>query len=215
MQNAAFAARGLDWAYVACDVEPGRLADAVRGLAALGFAGANVTAPHKAAALELCDEADDIARRSGSVNTLVVRDGRTVGTSTDARALDGVAARRPAVVGAGGAAQAFVAALEGAGADVRVFSRSARWPPDVRDADVVVHATPVTDALLFEPRRGQTVVDLPYRGDGRPTALAAAAAAGCAVVDGREALVRQGAASFERWTGISAPLDVMRAAAGR
>ncbi len=49
MQNAAFAARGLDWAYVACDVPPERFADAVRGLAAAGFAGANVTAPHKLA----------------------------------------------------------------------------------------------------------------------------------------------------------------------
>ena len=50
MQNAAFAARGLDWAYLPLRVEDGRVEDAVRGLVALGFAGANVTAPHKAAA---------------------------------------------------------------------------------------------------------------------------------------------------------------------
>ena len=53
MQNAAFAALGLDWAYVALDVAPERLEEAVRGLAALGFAGANVTAPHKLAAAKL------------------------------------------------------------------------------------------------------------------------------------------------------------------
>jgi shikimate dehydrogenase len=56
-----------------------------------------------------------------------------------------------------------------------------------------------------------TVVDLAYRPDGAPTALVAAAqVAGCTVVDGLEVLVRQGAASFERWTGIEAPLDAMR-----
>ena len=59
MQNAAFAARGLDWAYVACDVAPDDFADAVRGLAGLGFAGANVTAPHKLAAARLVDAKSD------------------------------------------------------------------------------------------------------------------------------------------------------------
>jgi shikimate dehydrogenase len=213
MQNAAFAARGLDWAYVALEVEPERLEEAVRGLVALGFAGANVTIPHKTGVLGLCDEVDDAARRAASVNTLVVRGGRVLGSTTDARALDGIAARRPAVIGAGGAAKAFVAALEHAGSGVRVFARSACWPPETTDCDLVVHATPVRDELLFEPRAGQAVIDLAYRGDGRPTALVEAArAAGCPVVDGLEVLVRQGAASFERWTGVEAPLEVMRAA---
>jgi shikimate dehydrogenase len=213
MQNAAFAARGLDWAYVALDVEPDRLAEAVRGLAALGFAGANVTIPHKQAVAELCDELDPIAERAGSVNTLVCRDGRILGSSTDAEVLAGLAVTRAAVIGAGGSARAFVAALEQLGATTRVLSRRGEWPPDVADAELVVNATPVRDDLLFEPRPGQTVVDLPYRPDGSPTALVAAArAAGCTVFDGPEALVRQGAASFDRWTGVPAPLDVMRAA---
>src|SRR4051794_38817235 len=56
MQNAAFAARALDWVYVPLPVPPEGLAEAVRGLAALGFAGANVTIPHKVAVAELCDE---------------------------------------------------------------------------------------------------------------------------------------------------------------
>ena len=72
MQNAAFAARGLDWAYVALDVAPEDLEDALRGLVALGFAGANVTIPHKRAVAELCDELDRAAARAVSVNTLVV-----------------------------------------------------------------------------------------------------------------------------------------------
>ena len=67
--------------------------------------------------------------------------------------------------------------------------------------------------MLVEPSAGQTVVDLAYFADGRPTALVRAArAAGCTVIDGLEALVRQGAASFERWTGSPAPVEVMRAA---
>ena len=198
MQNAAFAARGLDWAYVALDVPPDRLADAVRGLAAAGFAGANVTAPHKLAAAALCDVAD-----ADSVNTLVFEDGRVVGSSTDAAVLEELSPRRPAIVGAGGAATAFAAALP----DARRFSRRGDWPPDVAAADLVVHATPVKDEVLFDLHEGQTLVDLPYPDSATADA---ARAAGATVLDGLEVLVRQGAASFERWTGVPAPLDVMR-----
>jgi shikimate dehydrogenase len=210
MQNAAFAARGLDWVYVALDVEPARLREALAGLAALGFAGANVTIPHKEGVAELCDEVDGA---SGSVNTLVFDGGRVLGSSTDAEVLAGLEPRTAAVVGAGGSARAWVAAFKERGVRTQVFARRGAWPPDVAGADLVVHATPVRDEVLFEPRAGQTVIDLPYRVDGAPTALAAAAAAaGATLVDGLEVLVRQGAASFERWTGVPAPIEVMRAA---
>src|SRR5438067_2284465 len=66
MQNAAFAARALDWVYVACDVDPDALPAAVAGLRALGFAGANVTIPHKGAVAELCDELDDLVRQGAA-----------------------------------------------------------------------------------------------------------------------------------------------------
>jgi shikimate dehydrogenase len=98
---------------------------------------------------------------------------------------------------------------------VRMFSRSGEWPPDASDADLIVNATPVRDELLVEPRAGQTVVELAYYADGRETVLVAAArAAGCVVVDGYEALVRQGAASFALWTGLPAPVEAMRSALG-
>ncbi|HSC90923.1 MAG TPA: shikimate dehydrogenase [Gaiellaceae bacterium] len=215
MQNAAFAARGLDWAYVALDVGPAELEDAVRGLVALGFAGANVTIPHKRAVAELCDELDRAAARAASVNTLVVRDGRILGSSTDGAAVvDAVEPRgaRALVLGGGGAALAVAAALSDAGAEVRLAGRrDPDWPPRDADATLLVNATPVVDGLLVEPRPGQTVVDLAYTRDGDDTALVAAArTAGCRVVDGLEILVRQGAASFERWTGIPAPIEVMR-----
>jgi shikimate dehydrogenase len=85
MQNAAFAARALDWVYVPLPVSATRLEEAVGGLVALGFAGANVTVPHKLAAAALCDEAE-----GDSVNTLVVREGRVLGFNTDRENLAGV-----------------------------------------------------------------------------------------------------------------------------
>jgi shikimate dehydrogenase len=206
MQNAAFAARGLDWAYVACDVESDVFEAAVRGLVTLGFAGANVTVPYKERAASLCDDADGDA-----VNTLVFARGRISGYNTDREIVKDLAAKRVCLIGAGGAAKALLPALDG---DVRTFSRKATWPPDADGCDLIVNATPVREELLVEPRSEQSVVDLAYYADGSETALIAAArAAGCkTVVDGLEALVRQGAASFERWTGIPAPVDVMRAA---
>ena len=240
MHNAAFAARGLDWAYVPLRVPPARLEEAVAGLVALGFAGANVTIPHKTAVLAFCDELDDIAERAGSVNTLVVREGRVLGSSTDGEAIVGAVSADDAevlVLGAGGAAQAIATALLDAGARAltvaardpeRAHALAARlltlfpdhavhaaesWPPNA-DGTLIVNATPVRDELVVEPARGQQVVDLVYEPDGSPTALVAAArAAGCdRVVDGLDVLVAQGAGSFERWTGIPAPAEVMRAA---
>jgi shikimate dehydrogenase len=139
------------------------------------------------------------------VNTLVFRDGRIEAHSTDAAVLAGLRAERPVIVGAGGAAAAFAAALPNA----RHFSRRGEWPPRVEDADLVVNATPVKDEVLVRLGRGQTLVDLPYPASAT---AAAATAAGATVLDGLDVLLAQGAASFELWTGVSAPFGVMRAA---
>jgi shikimate dehydrogenase len=230
MQNAAFAAAGLDWEYVLLPAEDDEVEDTVRGLVD-GFAGANVTVPHKAAVLPFLDELDSFAERAGSVNTIVVHEGRLLGSSTDGLAVTGaidVDGARVLLVGAGGAARAVATALADAGAALRISARrrtqaeslAARlgasvedWPPQAGDAAVIVNATPVRDEVLVSLASTVTVVDLAYRADGKPTALAVAArAAGCMVVDGLEVLVRQGAVSFERWTGLEAPLDVMRTA---
>ncbi len=201
MQNAAFAALDLDWAYVPLPTPPESLAEAVRGLAALGFAGANVTAPHKLAAAELCQT------DAPSVNTLVVRQGRIEGWTTDAAVLAGIDAESPVIIGDGGAATAFLHALPSA----RRFSRRGEWPPDVRGADLVVNTIPVRDEVLVELAAGQTLVDLPYP----ETATATAAREfGASVVSGLEVLVAQGAASFELWTGLPPPIEVMRTAVG-
>ena len=234
MQNAAFRALGLNWVYVALDVEPARVGEAVRGLAALGLAGANVTIPHKSAVIPFCDEVDPVALRAQSVNTLVVRDGRVLGSSTDGLAVTQAvraAGERVLLLGAGGAAKAVAVALAEAGAAVVVSARrdeqaralaalcggtAAAWPPRGDGFGIVLNTTPLKDTVVVAPQPGQQVVDLAYNRDGTPTALVAAArAAGCAtVVDGVAVLVGQGAASFERWTGCAAPVDVMRAALG-
>ena len=218
MQNAGFAALGLDWAYVPLPTAPDSLADGVRGLVALGFAGANVTTPHKEAVLACCDELDDVAKRAGSVNTLVIRDGRVHGSSTDGLAVTSQIeseGRRVLLLGTGGASKAVAAALADAGAEVAVRGRrDAEWPPSAEGFDVLVNATPVKDELVVAPRAGMQVVDLAYHADGRPTALIAAATGlDChPCVDGLDVLLAQGAASFERWTGTAAPLLAMRAA---
>jgi shikimate dehydrogenase len=199
MQNAAFAARGLDWTYVALRVRAEQLEPALQGLAALGFAGANVTTPHKLAAATLVD-ADVV-----SVNTLVVRDGELQGTSTDAAILDELEFEHVAILGDGGAATAFAEAVPGA---VR-YSRRSTWPPQLDGVDLVVNATSERVEPVAEVGTGQTLVDLPYP---RTATARRAVDSGAHVVDGLEVLVAQGAASFQLWTGVPAPVDVMRAA---
>jgi shikimate dehydrogenase len=199
MQNAAFAALGLDWAYVPLPVKAGRLEAAIGGLVALGFAGANVTTPHK------LDVASLVETEAPSVNTIVVDGDRVHGFSTDAAVLAELDPQRPAILGDGGAATALAEALPQA----RRFSRRGEWPPAVTDADVVVNATSERDQVLVELVAGQTLVDLPYP---RTATARAAEQAGARVLDGLDALVAQGAASFELWTGLPAPVEVMRAA---
>ncbi|HSR56486.1 MAG TPA: shikimate dehydrogenase [Alphaproteobacteria bacterium] len=127
---------GIDGAYVPLPVAPEHFSQSLRVLAHMGFAGVNVTVPHKEAALKAVDQADPAARRIGAVNTVVVRrDGSLYGANTDGSgfiahlaqaAADFDPAAAPAVViGAGGAARALVAALMDAGTpEVRLSNRT-------------------------------------------------------------------------------------------
>ncbi|HVF02682.1 MAG TPA: shikimate dehydrogenase [Rubrobacteraceae bacterium] len=124
MHNAAFAADGADYAYLAMDVAPERLATAVEGLSALGFLGFNVTMPHKEAMLPLVDELDDAACLAGAVNTVVADEGGKLrGLNTDgsgfveacAEADVSLSGRRVLILGAGGAASAIAVAVLGEG----------------------------------------------------------------------------------------------------
>ncbi|HEU0317232.1 MAG TPA: shikimate dehydrogenase [Solirubrobacteraceae bacterium] len=134
MQRAAFAELGLrDWSYQLLPVPPELLVETVRALGGAGFVGANVTVPHKEAALALADEATLAARAIGAANTLsFAADGTIAAENTDAPGLlDALAGigRDPAgssalVLGAGGSARAVVWGLREAGADVGVWNRT-------------------------------------------------------------------------------------------
>ena len=135
MHNAGFAHLGLNWRYVPLPVRPERLADAVRGLAALGFRGANLTAPHKVAVISLLDSLDESARLVGAVNAIQIdgESGRLIGLNTDIEGfLTDLAANgmlptpgaRVIVLGAGGAARAIGMALIQSGARVTFVNRT-------------------------------------------------------------------------------------------
>jgi shikimate dehydrogenase len=133
MQTFAFRHHGLDCVYVPFPVTPDRLADAVVGAVALGVCGLNVTIPHKEAIMAYLDEVSVEAQFIGAINTVVIREGRTIGYNTDGegflqplRAMD-MPFRDTVglVLGAGGGARALTMALLEAGcATLMVVNRT-------------------------------------------------------------------------------------------
>jgi shikimate dehydrogenase len=134
MHERAFAALGLNWRYVTLEVPPGRLEDAVRGMRAMNFAGANCTIPHKLAVMPHLDDITPTARKIGAVNTVVRQpDGSLLGENTDGKGfirsvteagMD-LKGARAVVLGAGGAARAIAVELAEAGAaDVTIVNRT-------------------------------------------------------------------------------------------
>lgn len=245
MQNAALAELGLadEWAYEAIDLAPDEFERRVRAMPGEGFAGANVTVPHKGAALALADTLGETAREIGAANTLSFAAGEIRADNTDAQGLldalpESPGGKRALVLGAGGAARAIVWALVREGAEVEVWNRTAlraehlcgelggapteaprqaAYELIVNTSAAGLHGEDPFAELPLGPAgftAAQAVVDLVY-GQEPSRLLAAAEAAGAAVVDGIEVLVRQGALSLGIWTGREAPLDTMRAAARR
>lgn len=243
MHGAALAELGLGhWTYGPLPVPPRDAPAAFGALAAAGYAGANVTIPHKHAALDAADVATPAAREIGAANTLtVLTDGAVEADNTDAPGLIDALGAAPAgrtalVLGAGGSARACAWALREAGCSrVAVWNRTAARADELAAdlgvdaverafaADVLVNCTSVGlhdpaetfDLLPVAPGAladHGTVVDLVYRPGGTPL-LHAAEAAGCATVDGLAILVAQGARSLERWTALPAPRGVMDDAA--
>jgi shikimate dehydrogenase len=243
MQNAALAALGLAdaWRYEAIDVAPPGFGERVRAMPGEGFAGANVTVPHKEAALAAADTPSEVAREIGAANTLTFVGGEIRAHNTDA---DGFLAalpesprrQRALVLGAGGAARAVVWALEREGAEVEVWNRTAVRAeqlcaelggtpvaaPEQAGCELIVNTSAAglggEDPFGHLPlapdgfAAGQTVVDMVYSEDPS-TLLTAATACGAKTVDGIEILVQQGALSLQIWTGREAPVEVMRTAA--
>lgn len=153
IHNAAFAAAGLDWAYVPLAVPPGAVPAAVAGLRALGFAGANVTMPHKTEVAHAVDELTEDARLLDAVNTVVVRADTTSGANTDAPGFERFLrldagfdprGRRALVFGGGGAARACALAMTRAGLSELVVA--------VRDPDRASRLAEVVGGLSTEVR---------------------------------------------------------------
>jgi shikimate dehydrogenase len=243
MQNAALADLGLadDWRYEAIDVDEDGFSGLITTMPLGGFVGANITVPHKHAALEIAEQATDSATAIGAANTLIFTPAGTVADNTDAPGLidslpEPVAGKKVLVFGAGGAGRAVLWALLAEGAEVSVWNRNpvraenlvkalggtAVTDPDAEDFDLFVNSSAAglggRDGLADLPvsagdfNASQVVVDMVY-GDEPSSLLEAASKAGAATVDGLEILVRQGARSLEIWTGMKPSLEVMRTAA--
>ncbi len=237
MHNAGFSALGMNAVYVplqASDVD-----DFVTFARETGMAGASITAPFKVGMLTRVEDTDEMAKRVGAVNTLVVRDGKWIGANTDVdgfltplvgrMALKGT---RACVLGAGGAARAVAVALNAQGSAVTICARQPAaatevaalagghvgpWPPKPGTWDVLVNATsagggPVDDPIDGVPLDGEIVFDLVYA-PARTPLLVRAAREGCMTIGGIEMLVAQAERQFELWTGIRPPAGLFRSAA--
>jgi shikimate dehydrogenase len=241
MHNAALRALGLtDWRYQLLPVPPERFAETVRALPRLDFRGINVTIPHKEAALAVADEATETARAVGAANTLTFENDRIHADNTDVTGFlsalpQSVYDKDALVLGAGGSARAVLYALRQAGARsihvwnrtearARALAREFKALPGLAPAEIIVNCTAVglpdpESTFKALPLRadevgaGHLVVDLVYR-PGGTVLLNTAKAGGAAVAGGLEILVAQGAASLERWTGRTAPVEAMREAVG-
>jgi shikimate dehydrogenase len=172
----------IDGVYIPLPIAPEHFAAAVRGLMHAGFAGANVTIPHKLAAFEVCDAVDESARRAGAVNTLTFRDGKISGANTDGwgflanlRAHGVDPAAGPALLlGAGGGARAIASALLAEGVRVTIANRTASRteqfvrdlpgpaivPWEQRDAAVADHALVVNTTALGMENKEALALDL-------------------------------------------------------
>ena len=240
MHNAAFAATGFNGIYAAIRVKDIR--PAVAGMRALGLKGASITIPHKESVLACLDDIDPTARRIRAVNTIVNDDGSLKGFNTDCdgvmQALAekiSIEGRRVGILGAGGAARAVAFAVIGRGAAATIFNRSrekgealaadlgADFKPlsefAAERCDILVNTTPVgmspqgqdTPLLGEKLKPGLVVMDIVYN-PLKTRLLREAEAAGCETIDGLSMFVHQGARQFELWTGLAAPVDIMRMA---
>jgi 3-dehydroquinate dehydratase/shikimate dehydrogenase len=239
MHNAGFAALGLNAVYVPVE---SRDVDGFREFAGLiGMRGASVTIPFKRDVMALVDEVAPTAAAAGAVNTIAIRDGRWIGTNTDAdgfleplrKRLPNLSGVRAVVLGAGGAARGVGLALRREGARVAISARRpdaattvahaigaevAAWPPSSGSWDLLVNATPVGSAAapgvppFAGPFDGRLVYDLVY--DPDPTDLMRAAEqSGCPAIGGLEMLVAQAERQFEIWTGQRPPVGLFMEAA--
>jgi len=244
MHRAAYAALGIDAVYLAFDVPPARLAEAILGARALGIRQLSVSIPHKESVIPFLDAVDETARRIGAVNTIVREGERLVGHNTDwigaVRALErerSLAGARAVVLGAGGAARGVVFGLLERGAHVVVLNRTPERAVALARAlgaagggsledlarqefDVLVNTTSVGLRSDESPAPASAipsralVMDAVYEPE-RTRLLRDAEARGARTLCGKWMLVLQAAEQLRLWTGRDAPVDVMAEAFDR
>lgn len=240
VHNAAFAALKLNWLYLPLDTDDlNAFFELTERIPLIGF---SVTVPYKIAVMKYLDQITGDASAIGAVNTVSVRDGKRFGCNTDfmgfIRPLEErmtVAGRRILVLGAGGAARAVVYALRERGADITAANRTLEKAEELArefnahharlsaietiDCDALINTTAVgmyphvNESLV--PRRylkNKLVYDLVYN-PLKTKLLREAEECGCPTISGIEMFVNQAATQFKIWTGLEAPIDLMRAAA--
>ena len=241
MLNAAFAKNGIDAVYTR--ITASRAEEIMSCAKEMGLAGFNVTSPFKEEIVPLLDDVDDLTKKIGAVNTVVLEEGRIKGYNTDAEGVVGallaakvaLSGSKAVVLGGGGAAKAAVFGLLSEGAEVVVINRTFEKAQalaqkagcrasrledierELESAHILVSCIS-SGQRLIEPgllRKGLTVLDANYSTE--TLLVKDARERGCKVADGREWLLFQGAGAFRRFTGSEPPLAAMRRAlrAGR
>jgi shikimate dehydrogenase len=240
MHNTAFVETGFNGAYLAFRVKD--IGNAVIGIKALGIKGASITIPHKLFVMDFLDELDDTAKKIGAVNTLVNQDGVLTGYNSDGigavKALSEKTAiqdKNVVVLGAGGAARAIGFGVLAEGGRVTIINRTpangeklatalgADFQPmsalNKIDCHILINTTPVgmlpdVDAMPVRKKdlnNTMVVMDIVYN-PLKTRFLKAAETIGCRIIDGVSMFVYQGAFQFELWTGMKAPVEVMKKA---
>ncbi|RPH52133.1 MAG: shikimate dehydrogenase [Desulfobacteraceae bacterium] len=238
MHNSAFEFTGYKGLYLAFEVK--NIKNALISVKTLGIKGASVTIPHKIEVMKHLDVIDDMAVKIGAVNTIINIGGYLKGYNSDGlgavKALSEktlINGKKIAVIGAGGAARAVAFCLKKEGGRITVINRSRdkgeRLAEDLisdyrplndtgsMDHDILINTTPVgmtphTEGMPIERRyleKGMVVMDIVYN-PLKTLFLSEAEKAGCVTIDGLSMFVHQGAFQFELWTGIKAPVDIMK-----
>lgn len=216
-----FADCDLDWRYLTFEVGAESLADAVRGLRALGFRGAHLAAPHKQAVIPLLDRTTDMAATIGAVNLALRQEDQWVGENTEGKgvvqALRNVldpAGKQAVVLGEGPLARAVAVELAASSATVSEVSGQEGYiiPPE---AEILIHATSPDQAVAVAAKslRPELLVIDATAVAAETQLLGEARACGCRTIDGLTALVEQLAIDVRLWTGVEPNRQIMREAA--
>jgi len=255
-QNAAFQHLNLDFVYVAFTVNVENLGNAILGVRSLGIYGLNVTMPHKISVIRYLDYLDERADRIKSVNTILNKDGKLIGYTTDGIGVLNALkyndvdpkGKKVVILGAGGAARSASYALSEVAGELVILNRTirrarnlaykvselagvranVRWGGltmeslrrEIHEVDILINATPVgmspdvnetlVDKRLLHP--DMVVFDMIYH-PLKTRLVREAEEVGAKTINGLSMLIHQGAASFEIWTGVKAPIEVMMKAA--